>query len=180
MLPSCRQLDARLQARALTLLPVQGPAGELPGPEDVHPGGRRSRPLWPPRCRPQTEGEGSTVRFKLLLQAGLQIMCSCPTPACRRLSTAVEASLANAASWWETLAASNVQSISTPQELRAAVLTGGPVLVDFFSSWCSACRRLHPKLMQLATQNPGVTFLKVRQHLCTGLLPCWLHSRVQA
>ena len=36
-----------------------------------------------------------------------------------------------------------------------------PVVVSFFASWCAGCRRLHPKLMQIAGQNPHITFLKV-------------------
>ena len=36
-----------------------------------------------------------------------------------------------------------------------------PVVLSFFAAWCSGCRRLHPKLMQIASQNPSVTFIKV-------------------
>jgi len=38
----------------------------------------------------------------------------------------------------------------TPPQLAKADLAGRPVLVNFFASWCVACRVEHPLLMQLA------------------------------
>lgn len=35
------------------------------------------------------------------------------------------------------------------------------VAIKFFAPWCQACKALYPKWMQLATQNPDVTFVKV-------------------
>ncbi len=38
---------------------------------------------------------------------------------------------------------------------------GKLVTVKFFAPWCQACKALYPKWMQLAAQNPDVTFIKV-------------------
>lgn len=40
-----------------------------------------------------------------------------------------------------------------PQTMTAADLRGRPVLVNFFASWCAACKIEHPYLMQLARQD---------------------------
>lgn len=56
---------------------------------------------------------------------------------------------------------------SSPQSLRDLLSTVGPlVIADYFSSWCTACRSLFPKLRQLAENNPDVLFVKV----CWSLL----------
>lgn len=41
----------------------------------------------------------------------------------------------------------------TPPQLANADLAGRPVLVNFFASWCAACRVEHPLLMQLAKEG---------------------------
>ena len=90
---------------------------------------------------------------------------------CRRLASTAEAALAARASWWEAWGEHpNMKCADSPQQLREALLHGaGPIFVDFFAAACNACRRLHPKLMQIASQNPDVTFLKVRRR-CVALL----------
>lgn len=41
----------------------------------------------------------------------------------------------------------------TPPLLKPADLAGRPVMVNFFASWCTACREEHPLFMQLAGQG---------------------------
>lgn len=44
----------------------------------------------------------------------------------------------------------------------APLLVGGQVtIVDFYADWCDPCRRLSPRLEQLAKDNPDVFLLKV-------------------
>ena len=53
--------------------------------------------------------------------------------------------------------------LESPGKLHEAIAAaGGLVVVDFFTSWCTACRRLYPKLKQIAENNPDVIFIKVR------------------
>ena len=60
---------------------------------------------------------------------------------------------------------------SSPQQLTDQIASSTQLLVvDFFSSWCSACRRLYPKLKQIAENNPDVIFVKVSQ--TQGCLGC--------
>ena len=42
------------------------------------------------------------------------------------------------------------------------------VAIKFFAPWCQACKALYPKWMQLAIQNPDVTFVKVKCDLQPG------------
>ncbi len=44
-------------------------------------------------------------------------------------------------------------AVMTPSLVTNAELKGRPVLVNFFASWCAACRDEHPLLMQLAQQG---------------------------
>ena len=90
---------------------------------------------------------------------------ACYSPAAQFLHTCLLPLTDDHLARWDTLAPHNVQNC--PAELRKAVTSlSQPVVVSFFASWCSGCRRLHPKLMQIAAQNPDVTFLKVSQHDC--------------
>ena len=63
---------------------------------------------------------------------------------------------------WEGAKPSNLISALTPEALQAELARDSQlVVVDFFAPWCSACRRLFPKLLQLAENNPDVLFVKV-------------------
>lgn len=50
------------------------------------------------------------------------------------------------------------------------------MVVDFFTPWCNACRRLFPAICKVAENNPDVLFLKVRLWIFFVDLLCKLHS----
>lgn len=66
---------------------------------------------------------------------------------------------------WEVSAPENMILATSEDMLKDAVqqgqIAGRLVTVKFFAPWCQACKALYPKWMQLATQNPDVTFVKV-------------------
>ncbi|KAL0054412.1 hypothetical protein WJX82_008570 [Trebouxia sp. C0006] len=68
-------------------------------------------------------------------------------------------------SWWEAPGPENMILATTEIMLTDAVQQGKNagklVTVKFFAPWCQACKALYPKWMQLAAQNPDVTFIKV-------------------
>ncbi|DBA66380.1 TPA: hypothetical protein ACH3X2_002362 [Trebouxia sp. C0005] len=68
-------------------------------------------------------------------------------------------------SWWEAPGPENLILATTEIMLTDAVQQGKNagklVAVKFFAPWCQACKALYPKWMQLAAQNPDVTFIKV-------------------
>ena len=49
----------------------------------------------------------------------------------------------------------------TSQQLEEMKSNGDKVLVDFFATWCGPCKMLIPRLELLATQYPGVKFVKL-------------------
>ncbi|KAG0447756.1 hypothetical protein HPP92_028192 [Vanilla planifolia] len=71
-------------------------------------------------------------------------------------------SIGKAMRWWEKDSAQH-EGITSAQDLVDSLLNAGDklVIVDFFSPGCAGCKSLHPKICQLAEQNPDVLFLQV-------------------
>jgi thioredoxin 1 len=44
-----------------------------------------------------------------------------------------------------------------------------PVLVDLWAPWCGPCKTIAPHLEQLATEMPGVNFVKVNVDDCQDI-----------
>lgn len=51
--------------------------------------------------------------------------------------------------------------IITGEELEQLKFRGEKLLVDFYADWCGPCRMLGPRLENLSSQYPDVTFVKV-------------------
>lgn len=71
--------------------------------------------------------------------------------------------LGKAMRWWEKSLQPNMVEINSAQELVDNLLNAGDrlVIVDFYSPGCGGCKALHPKICQLAEQNPDAIFLTV-------------------
>ncbi|KAF6147745.1 hypothetical protein GIB67_006718 [Kingdonia uniflora] len=65
--------------------------------------------------------------------------------------------------WWEKGIQTNMKEITSAQDYVDSITNAGDrlVIVDFFSPGCGGCKALHPKMCQLAEQNPDVQFLQV-------------------
>ncbi|TVU37195.1 hypothetical protein EJB05_10498, partial [Eragrostis curvula] len=85
---------------------------------------------------------------------------SAPKP---RLDRWMNTLVCKAMRWWEKGVQPNMREIESAQDLADSLLNAGDklVVVDFFSPGCGGCRSLHPKICQLAEQNPDVQFLQV-------------------
>ncbi|PRW56015.1 Thioredoxin-like 1- chloroplastic [Chlorella sorokiniana] len=90
----------------------------------------------------------------------------------RKLELQAEARAALEAdnSWWKDAAdaPANLVSAASKAEYKATILNAAPnqlVVVDYLKASCGACRRLYPKLQQIAVQNPDALFVKVNVDL---------------
>uniref|UniRef100_A0A0E0KD75 Thioredoxin domain-containing protein n=1 Tax=Oryza punctata TaxID=4537 RepID=A0A0E0KD75_ORYPU len=88
-------------------------------------------------------------------------------PVPRNLVAPVQMNLAfaKATKWWEKGLQPNMREVESAQDLVDSLTNAGDklVIVDFFSPGCGGCRALHPKICQIAEQNPDVLFLQVLQ-----------------
>ncbi len=91
--------------------------------------------------------------------------------ACRKLELQAQAAAALAAdnAWWQddADAPANFVTARTPAEYKALIMGAAPtqlVVVDYLKPSCNACRRLSPKLKQIAASNPETLFIKVLRH----------------
>ncbi|KAI5062497.1 hypothetical protein GOP47_0023036 [Adiantum capillus-veneris] len=77
--------------------------------------------------------------------------------------------------WWKKGNQRNMRDINSAQEFVDAISKAGEklVLVDFYSTGCRSCKALHPKICQIAEDNPDLEVLKVNFHennaLCRSL-----------
>uniref|UniRef100_A0A7N0T189 Thioredoxin domain-containing protein n=1 Tax=Kalanchoe fedtschenkoi TaxID=63787 RepID=A0A7N0T189_KALFE len=65
--------------------------------------------------------------------------------------------------WWEKGVQPNMKEVTSAQDLVDSLANAGNklVVVEFFSPGCGGCKALHPKICQLAEQNPDVQLLQV-------------------
>mmetsp|Transcript_18353 Transcript_18353/g.22036 ORF Transcript_18353/g.22036 Transcript_18353/m.22036 type:complete len:257 (-) Transcript_18353:1217-1987(-) len=66
--------------------------------------------------------------------------------------------------WWEKNSElDNLIDINSTQEYVDALQGAGDrlVIVDFYATWCGACRALYPKICRFARDNPEILFIKV-------------------
>ncbi|EFN58844.1 hypothetical protein CHLNCDRAFT_140696 [Chlorella variabilis] len=86
----------------------------------------------------------------------------------RKLELQAQAAAALAAenSWWQDTADSppNLVTAHTPADYKRLIVEAPPsqlVVVDYLKPSCMGCRRIFPKLKQLAASNPDALFIKV-------------------
>ncbi|MFB3890593.1 MAG: DUF6132 family protein [Phycisphaerae bacterium] len=65
-----------------------------------------------------------------------------------------------------------ITSVSSPAEFKTAVLDAGkPVLVDFYTDWCTFCKQIAPTIGALSREYAGkVEFVKVNGDLAGELV----------
>lgn len=70
--------------------------------------------------------------------------------------------LAKDDSWYQGPAPSNVVHVTSSEHFRQVIQRADSiVMVDFFAPNCYACRSMWPKMKQIASSNPDVTFAMV-------------------
>jgi thiol-disulfide isomerase/thioredoxin len=100
--------------------------------------------------------------------ASTLIFSNLPLITCRKLlELEAQAALARENSWWQDAAdpPQNLVTAATPAEFKH-LITSAPesqlVVVDYLKPSCMGCRRIFPKIQQLAASNADVLFVKVR------------------
>ncbi|KAI3987665.1 hypothetical protein MKX01_028399 [Papaver californicum] len=65
--------------------------------------------------------------------------------------------------WWDKTLKPNMIEINSATELVDSLLDAGDklVILDFYSPGCGGCKALHPKICQIAEQNPNALIFKV-------------------
>ncbi|KAJ7534745.1 hypothetical protein O6H91_12G002000 [Diphasiastrum complanatum] len=65
--------------------------------------------------------------------------------------------------WWEKSGGPNMVDIHSSEELLEALVTASNklVVVEYYATWCAACRALYPEVCNLAVQHKEVQFLNV-------------------
>ncbi|MBA0862596.1 hypothetical protein Goshw_010537 [Gossypium schwendimanii] len=76
--------------------------------------------------------------------------------------------------WWEKNLKPNMVKIHSAQELVCSLQNAGDrlVIIDFYSPGCGGCKALHPKICQLAEQNPNAIFLEVNYEELKKMCQC--------
>ncbi|KAI3831913.1 hypothetical protein MKX03_022285 [Papaver bracteatum] len=74
--------------------------------------------------------------------------------------------------WWGKTLKPNMIEINSATELVESLLDAGDklVILDFYSPGCGGCKALHPKICQIAEQNPNALIFKVNYE---DLKPMW-------
>ncbi|GMJ05769.1 hypothetical protein HRI_004246100 [Hibiscus trionum] len=76
--------------------------------------------------------------------------------------------------WWEKNLKPNMVKIHSAEELVSSLQNAGDrlVIIDFYSPGCGGCKALHPKICQLAEQNPNAIFLEVNYEELKNMCHC--------
>ncbi|OMO69200.1 Thioredoxin [Corchorus capsularis] len=95
-------------------------------------------------------------------------------PGSRLSVQAQTACISRAMRWWEKNLKPNMVKIHSAQELVESLQNAGDrlVIIDFYSPGCGGCKALHPKICQLAEQNPNAIFLEVNFEELNTMCQC--------
>ncbi|XVF09047.1 hypothetical protein REPUB_Repub07fG0056900 [Reevesia pubescens] len=76
--------------------------------------------------------------------------------------------------WWDKNLRPNMLKIHSAEELVNSLQNSGDrlVIIDFYSPGCGGCKALHPKICQLAEQNPDAIFLEVNYEKLNNMCQC--------
>lgn len=58
-------------------------------------------------------------------------------------------------------APANLIEVSSMEKYLELIHSEAPIVLDFSASWCGPCKRIYPKLVELAGQYPGMMFGKI-------------------